>query len=81
MASRIANPPELLFGQEVIHGDIKCLHYHHLDVHQISLKIQEDVEFLRCLSVTQNLQKISSLESVLYSSVWTLETNNFRAKL
>jgi hypothetical protein len=78
IATIFSNRLELLFGQGVLHGALQTLHYNQLYIHQISPKIQEDMEFPRWPSVKQNLQKIS-LESVLYSSVWTLETNTSQA--
>jgi hypothetical protein len=35
--------------------------------------------FPNWLSVKQNLQKLPSLESMLYSRIWTLETNAYSA--
>jgi hypothetical protein len=35
----IANTPELLFGQEVLHGDLQYLHYYLVDMHKLSFKI------------------------------------------
>jgi hypothetical protein len=37
----IANPSELKFGQEVLHGGIKYLHYDLIDMHNPSPKIKE----------------------------------------
>jgi hypothetical protein len=65
------NPPELNFGLEVLHGDLQCLHYYLVDMHKLSAQINEVMEFLRRLNVKQ------SLETGLYSSVWTLEINTF----
>jgi hypothetical protein len=41
------NPPELIFGQEVIHGDLQCLHYHLVHMQKLSSKIQEVMEYQR----------------------------------
>jgi hypothetical protein len=45
IATTIANPPELNFGQEVRHGDLKSLHYDLIDMHKPTPKIQEVMEF------------------------------------
>jgi hypothetical protein len=45
IATPIANPLELHFGQEVLHGDLKCLHYDLVDMHKLTPKIQEVMEF------------------------------------
>jgi hypothetical protein len=63
----------------VLHGDLQSFHYHMVDMHKLSPKIQEVMEFPIWLSVKQILQN-SCLESVLYSYVWTLETNTSRAQ-
>jgi hypothetical protein len=41
----IANPSKLHFGQEVLYGDIQRLDYDLSDMHTLSLKIKEDIEF------------------------------------
>jgi hypothetical protein len=51
VATLIANPAELHFGQEVLHGDLKCLHYYLVDMHKLSPKIDEVMEFPRRLNV------------------------------
>jgi hypothetical protein len=65
----ISNPPELNFGQEVIHGDLQFLHYDLVDIHKLTLKIQEVMKFRRWLIVKLILKKFSSLKIVLYSSI------------
>jgi hypothetical protein len=36
IATTIANPPELKFGQDVLHGDLQCLNYDLIDMHKVS---------------------------------------------
>jgi hypothetical protein len=47
VANTIANPPEHKFGQEVLHDDIKCLHYDLIDMCKLNPNIQEIMEFQR----------------------------------
>jgi hypothetical protein len=53
IATTIAYPPELNFGQEVIHGDLQCLHYHLADNNTQYPKIGEDIEFPKVVNVMQ----------------------------
>jgi hypothetical protein len=53
IAMLLANPPQLHFGQEVLHGDLQCLHYHLSDMQTQYPKIGEDVEFSKVLNVKQ----------------------------
>jgi hypothetical protein len=55
IATPIVNPPELHFGQEMLHGDLQYLHYDLVDMHKLSPKIQEIMEFQRRLNVKQIL--------------------------
>jgi hypothetical protein len=41
----IANPSKLHFGQEVLHCDPQGLDYYMSDMHTLTLKIKEDIEF------------------------------------
>jgi hypothetical protein len=41
----IANPSKLHFGQEVLHGDLKRLKYDLSNMHTLTLKMKEDIEF------------------------------------
>jgi hypothetical protein len=41
IATTIANPPELDFGQEVLHGDLQRLHYDLVDLHKLTPNLQE----------------------------------------
>jgi hypothetical protein len=59
IATLIANPSELYFGQEVVHGDPQCLHYYLVDVHRLSPQIDEVMEFPKRLNVKQILKKLS----------------------
>jgi hypothetical protein len=45
IATTIAYPPELNFGQEVIHGDLQCVHYDLVDIHKLTPKNQEVMKF------------------------------------
>jgi hypothetical protein len=45
METLIANTPDLHFGQEVLLGDLQCLHYHIVDMDKLSPRIQEVIEF------------------------------------
>jgi hypothetical protein len=53
IASLIANPLELLFGQEMPHSDLQDLHYHIVDMHTQYPKIEWDIEFPKVLSAKQ----------------------------
>jgi hypothetical protein len=46
------------------------------DMHILTHKIKEDIEFQKGINVKLNPEFFSSLETELISSVWTLETNN-----
>jgi hypothetical protein len=45
----IANPPELNFGLELLHGDLQTLHSHMVDIYKLTPKIQEVIEFKKWL--------------------------------
>jgi hypothetical protein len=45
IATLIANPPYLLLEQEVIHNDLKILHYDVDDMHKPTPHIKEDIKF------------------------------------
>jgi hypothetical protein len=49
IATTIANPPELNFGQEGLNADLQFLHYNLVGMHKITPKIQEVMEFKRWL--------------------------------
>jgi hypothetical protein len=53
---------------------------HQVDMHTPSLKFEQDMQFPKVIIVKQFLEKLLSLTSGLYSSVWTLKTNTFRAQ-
>jgi hypothetical protein len=57
----IAIAPELHFGQEVFHGDLQGLYYDLGDMHTLTLKIKEDIEFQIGTNVKLNPRKFSSL--------------------
>jgi hypothetical protein len=50
----IANQSKLHFRQEVFHGDFQRLYYDLGDMHTITLKIKEDIEFQRGINVELN---------------------------
>jgi hypothetical protein len=50
----IANPSELYFGQEVLHGDLKILDYNLGDMHTLTLKIKDDIKFQIGINVKLN---------------------------
>jgi hypothetical protein len=45
VATTIANPPEINFGHEELHDDPQTLQYHLGDMHKLTPKIQEVIEF------------------------------------
>jgi hypothetical protein len=47
----IANPSKLHFGQEVLHGDLKRLKYDLSNMHTLTHKMKEDIEFQRGINV------------------------------
>jgi hypothetical protein len=51
------NPPELHFGQEVLHDDLQWLHYYLDDMDTHYPKIAEDIEILKVLNVKQFSEK------------------------
>jgi hypothetical protein len=72
VATAIANLPELNYGQGVFHGALQTLHYDLIDMHKLTLKIQEVIAFTRWLSDKQTA-KMCCLESGLHRHIWTLE--------
>jgi hypothetical protein len=75
MACLIANRSGLPFGHRVLRCDRDGFLYRLVDMHNVIPNIHEVMAFPNRLSVKENQQKLRSLESVLYSSFWTLETN------
>jgi hypothetical protein len=55
IATVIANPPKLDFGEGVLHGSLQTLHYDLIDMYKLTLIIQEVIVFPKWLSVKQNL--------------------------
>jgi hypothetical protein len=75
IATLIANAPELHFGQEVLHGDLICLHYDMEDMHKLNPQIEEDMEFRRWLNAKEFLEIFPCLDHVVtFSCISTLET-------
>jgi hypothetical protein len=52
--TNIANPPELKFGQKVLHGDTKTIHSDLVDIHKVTPHIKNLTEFQRRLIVKLN---------------------------
>jgi hypothetical protein len=50
----IANPSKLHFAQEVLHGDLQRLDYDLGDMHTLTFKIKEDIEFQRGINIQLN---------------------------
>jgi hypothetical protein len=74
----IANPSKLLFGQEMLHGDLQGLDYDLGDRYTLNPKFKEDIEFQKGINVKLKPRKyLPSLETESISSVWTLETNTY----
>jgi hypothetical protein len=57
IATHFANLPELYFRQGVLHSDLKHLYYHLTDMHIQYLKIEEDIEFPKVLTIKQLHEK------------------------
>jgi hypothetical protein len=57
----IANPSKLLFGQEVLQGDIKRFYYDLGDMHTLTLKIKGDILFQRGITTKLNPGNFSCL--------------------
>jgi hypothetical protein len=50
-------PPELNFGQEMLHGDLQCLHYDLVGMNKLAPKISEVMLFQKQLIVMLILEK------------------------
>jgi hypothetical protein len=74
----IANPSKLHFGQVVLHGDLQRLDYDLGNMHTLTLKIEEQIDFQRGIIVKLKPEKSPSLEIESISSVCTLEINTYR---
>jgi hypothetical protein len=57
----------------MLYGDLQILDYDLSDMNTLTLKIREDIEFLKGINVKLNPEKNSSLETELISYVWTLK--------
>jgi hypothetical protein len=57
IATLIANPPDLLLEQEMIHSDVKTMHYDLDDMHKPTSRIEEYIEFQRWLIIKLNRGK------------------------
>jgi hypothetical protein len=56
MVTTAANPPEPNFGHEVLHCDLKRLHYDLVDMQKLTPKFQEVMEFKKWLIIKLNLK-------------------------
>jgi hypothetical protein len=55
IATPIANPLELLFGQEVLHDHLQCFKYYLVDMQTQYFQIEEDIKFPKVLNVKKFL--------------------------
>jgi hypothetical protein len=53
VATAIENSPELNCGQGVLHGAVQTLHFDHINMHKLTLKIQEVIAFTKWLTDKQ----------------------------
>jgi hypothetical protein len=53
VATAIANSPKLKCVQGVLHGALQTFHYDHIDMHKLTLKIQEVIAFTKWLTDKQ----------------------------
>jgi hypothetical protein len=75
VVAAIETPPELNFGQGVFHWALQTLLYDHIDMHNLTPKIEGVIAFTKWLSDKQISAKRASLEFGLHSHLWTLGTN------
>jgi hypothetical protein len=59
LAHLIANPSKLKYRQEILHGGLQRLVCDMGDIHTLTLKIKEDIEFQRGINVKLNPGKLS----------------------
>jgi hypothetical protein len=52
------NPRELKLGQEVLHDGVQPLLFDLVDIHRLTSKIEEVMEFQGGISVTRNMKKV-----------------------
>jgi hypothetical protein len=57
VATAIANSPEFNCGQGVLHDALQTLHYDLIDMHKLTLKIEEVIAFTKWLTDKQIQQK------------------------
>jgi hypothetical protein len=78
LATLVANPSKLHFGQRLLHSDLQRWYYGLSDRHTPYPNIEEDMEFTIVLIVKQKLEEIcTKSETELIYSVWTLQINTF----
>jgi hypothetical protein len=73
IVTTIANPPVLKLGQEVLHSGLQTLFSDLVDMHRLTLIIEEVMEFQKRLIVKLNRNFFSNLELCSVSYVCTLE--------
>jgi hypothetical protein len=54
IVTAIANPPDLKFGHEGLHGDIQTFHSDLVDMHKLTPHIEELIEFEKRLLLKLN---------------------------
>ncbi len=59
----VANPSKLYIGQGLLHGDLQGLYYDLGDMHTLTLKIKEDIEFQRGQSIKLKPRKFPKSEN------------------
>jgi hypothetical protein len=60
----MVHPPELKFGQGVLHGSLKTFIYDLIDMHKLTPKLQEVIAFTKWLSDKQIQRKCAK------SGIW-----------
>jgi hypothetical protein len=71
---RLGSLPQFHLGSN-LDNECSIVYYNIVDMQKLTPNIQEVMTFPNWLSVQQNLRKLLSLKSVLYSPIWTIETN------
>jgi hypothetical protein len=54
LAHLIANPSKLKYRQQMLHGDFQRIDYDLSDMHTLTPKIKEDIEFQRGINAKLN---------------------------
>jgi hypothetical protein len=69
VATAIANPPELDFGQGVLHGALQTLHYDLIYMHKLTPKIQEVIAFTKWL-IDKQIQRKRAVWNLGYIAIF-----------